>query len=258
MSLGKRALAELLGTFWLVLGGCGAAVLAATITGVGIGYLGVALAFGLSLMTGAYALGAISGAHFNPAVTLGLVVARRFPVKELLPYVLAQVVGAICGAFVLFLVANGAPGFDAQASGFASNGFGTHSPHGYGIGAALVFEVVMTFVFVTVVLGVTDTRTPVLKGFAPIAIGLALTAIHLVGIPVTNTSVNPARSTGPALFVGGWALVQLWLFWVAPLAGAALAGLFYPVVAGAAEERPMEEVGPVAIAPEQAEPAPAR
>ena len=258
MSLGKRALAELLGTFWLVLGGCGAAVLAATVSNVGIGYLGVALAFGLTVLTGAYALGALSGAHFNPAVSVGLAVARRFPARELVPYILAQVAGAIAGALVVYLVASGAAGFDAQSSGFAANGFGMHSPGGYGLSAALLAEIVMTFMFVMVILGVTDTRTPVLKGFAPIAIGLTLTLIHLVSIPVTNTSVNPARSTGPALFVGGWALAQLWLFWVAPLVGAALAGVFYPLLAGVAEERPIEEVGSVAIPPEHAEPAHAR
>jgi aquaporin Z len=251
MSLTKRALAELIGTFWLVLGGCGAAVLAAKVTGVGIGFAGVALAFGLAVLSGAYALGAISGAHFNPAITVGLVVARRFPVREAIPYVVAQVAGAVLGAFVLFLIANGGPGFDAQASGFAANGYGDHSPGGYTLAAALLSEIVMTLMFVMVVLGVTDTRTPTLKGFAPIAIGFALTLIHLVSIPVTNTSVNPARSTGPALFAGTWALGQLWLFWVAPLVGAAIAGVLYHVVAGAAPERPMEEPGPVAIGPEQ-------
>ncbi len=258
MSLGKRALAELLGTFWLVLGGCGAAVLAATVAGVGIGYLGVALAFGLTVLTGAYGLGAISGAHFNPAVSVGLAVARRFPARELPPYVLAQVVGAIAGALVVYLVASGAAGFDAQESGFATNGFGAHSPGGYGLGAAMLIEIVMTFMFVMVILGVTDTRNPTLKGFAPLAIGLTLTLIHLVVIPVTNTSVNPARSTGPALFVGGWALAQLWLFWLAPVIGAAIAGVAYPMLAGVAEERPIEEVGSVAIPPEAAEPAHAR
>lgn len=250
MSLTKRTLAELIGTFWLVFGGCGAAVLAAKFPTVGIGLVGVALAFGFSVLTGAYALGAISGAHFNPAITVGLAASRRFPANEIVPYMVAQVAGALLGAIVLYLIASGAPAFDAHASGFAANGYADHSPGGYGLGAAFLLEIVMTFMFVMVVLGVTDTRSPTLKGFAPIAIGLALTLIHLVGIPVTNTSVNPARSTGPALFVGGWALSQLWLFWVAPLAGAVLAGLFYPVVAGQMEERPMEEVGPMAIPPE--------
>jgi aquaporin Z len=255
MTLTKRALAELIGTFWLVFGGCGAAVLAAKFPEVGIGYVGVALAFGLSLLSGAYALGAVSGAHFNPAVTVGVAVAKRMALRDVVPYVVAQVLGAIVGAVVLYAIANGKTGFDAQASGFAANGFGEHSPGGYGLGAAFLIEVVMSFMFLMVVLGVTDTRTPTLKAFAPIAIGLALTLIHLVSIPVTNTSVNPARSTGPALFVGGWALSQLWLFWLAPLAGAALAGVVYPIVAGEAPERPMEETGPVAIPPEQPAPA---
>jgi len=258
MSVGKRALAELLGTFWLVLGGCGAAVLTAKVSGVGIGYLGVAVAFGLTVLTGAYALGALSGAHFNPAVSVGLAVARRFPARELFPYILAQVAGAIGGALVVYVVASGAAGFDARESGFAANGFGAHSPGGYSFGAALLAEIVMTFMFVMVILGVTDTRTPVLKAFAPIAIGLALTLIHLVSIPVTNTSVNPARSTGQALFAGSWALRQLWLFWVAPLAGATLAGIVYPRLAGVAAERPIEEAGSLAIPPEQPEPAHAR
>jgi aquaporin Z len=249
MTLTKRALAELLGTFWLVLGGCGAAVLSAKVPFVGIGYAGVALAFGLTVLTGAYALGALSGAHFNPAVTVGLTAARRFPRKEVVPYVVAQVAGAIIAAFVLFIIARGAAGFDIHA-GFATNGFGEHSPGGYDLGSALVCELVMTFMFVTVILGVTDTRMPVLKGFAPIAIGLALTLIHLVSIPVTNTSVNPARSTGPAIFAGGAALSQLWLFWVAPLVAALAAGSLYPLLAGEALERPMEETGPVAIPPE--------
>lgn len=248
MSLTKRALAELIGTFWLVLGGCGAAVLAAKVTGVGIGYAGVAFAFGLSFLSGAFALGAISGAHFNPAVTVGLTVARRFPVKEILPYVAAQVAGATLGAVVLYAIARGTPAFDLQLSGFAANGYGDHSPGGYDLAAALISEIVMTFMFVTIVLGVTDTRTPTVKAFAPIAIGFALTLIHLVSIPVTNTSVNPARSTGPAFFAGGWAMGQLWLFWVAPLLGAAIAGVLYPLVAGEALERPMEETGPVAVA----------
>lgn len=250
MSLAKRALAELIGTFWLVFGGCGAAVLAAKVPDVGIGYLGVALAFGLTVLSGAYALGAVSGAHFNPAITLGVAVAKRMAWRDVLPYVAAQVVGAVIGAAVLYAIASGTTGFDAHATGFAANGYGSHSPGGYGLGSAVLTELVMTFMFVIVVLGVTDTRTPTLKGFAPIAIGLALTLIHLVSIPVTNTSVNPARSLGPALFVGDWALAQLWLFWSAPFVGAALAGLVYPLVAGEAPERPMEETGPVAIPPE--------
>jgi aquaporin Z len=250
MSLTKRALAELIGTFWLVLGGCGAAVLASNIAGIGVGITGVALAFGLSFLTGAYALGAVSGAHFNPAVTVGLTVARRFPARDALPYVAAQVGGAILGAFVLWVIAGGAPGFDAQASGFAANGYADHSPGGYSLGASLVCEIVMTLMFVMIVLGATDTRTPTLKAFAPLAIGFALTLVHLVSIPVTNTSVNPARSTGPAFFAGDWALIQLWLFWVAPLVGAVLAGGLYPVIAGRAAERPMEPSGPVQIPPE--------
>ena len=255
MSVGKRAVAELVGTAWLVLGGCGAAVLTAKIDGVGIGYLGVALAFGLTVLTGAYALGAVSGAHFNPAVSIGLAFARRFSARELPLYVFAQVVGAIAGALVLYLIANGADGFDVRTSGFAANGFGAHSPGGYNLGSAMLAEIVMTFMFVMVILGVTDTRNPTLKGFAPLAIGLTLTLIHLVAIPITNTSVNPARSTGSALFVGDWALAQLWVFWVAPLSGAAIAGVVYPMLAGVALERPIEEAGTVAIPPEVPEPA---
>jgi aquaporin Z len=224
MSLGKRAAAEFLGTFWLVLGGCGSAVLAAAFPGLGIGFAGVALAFGLTLLTMAFAIGPISGCHINPAVTVGLVVGKRFPASELVPYVVAQVLGAIAGAGVLYLIASGKAGFDL-AGGFASNGYGEHSPGGYGLHAALVCEIVMTFMFLVVILGATDKRAP--AGFAGIPIGLALTLIHLVSIPVTNTSVNPARSTGPAIFVGGWALSQLWLFWVAPIVGAAIAGAVY-------------------------------
>lgn len=253
MTLTKRAVAELLGTFWLVLGGCGAAVLAATVPLVGIGYVGVALAFGLTVLSGAYALGGLSGAHFNPAVTLGLTAAGRFPRNEVLPYIGAQVAGAVVAAFILYLIANGAPGFDAQASGFAANGFGDHSPGGYNLPSALLTELVMTFMFLMVILGVTDTRTPALKAFAPLAIGLMLTLIHLVSIPVTNTSVNPARSTGPALFAGGWAIAQLWLFWVAPIVGAVLAGKLYPLLAGEAVERPLDEEG-IEIPPQQHEP----
>jgi aquaporin Z len=224
MSMSNRLLAEFAGTFWLVLGGCGSAVLAAAFPEVGIGLAGVSLAFGLTVLTMAYAVGHISGAHFNPAVTIGLWAGGRFPANEILPYVLAQVLGAVAGAGVLYLIASGAPGFDL-AGGFASNGYGEHSPGGYGLTAALVCEVVMTLMFLVVILGATDKRAP--AGFAPIAIGLALTLIHLISIPVTNTSVNPARSTGPALFVGGWALSQLWLFWLAPIAGAIAGGLFY-------------------------------
>jgi aquaporin Z len=227
MNLTRRALAELLGTFWLVLGGCGAAVLAAKFPDIGAGIVGVALAFGLSVLSGMYALGAISGGHFNPAITVGLTVARRFPVKEVATYVVAQCAGAILGAVVLYLIASSAPGFDVAVNGFAVNGYGSRSPGEYGLGAALLCEIVMTFMLVMIVLGVTDTRSPMLKGFAPIAIGLALTLIHLVSIPVTNTSVNPARSTGPALIAGAGALNQLWLFWVAPLVGGVVGGVLY-------------------------------
>ena len=213
--------AEFLGTMWLVLGGCGSAVLAASFPGVGIGLLGVSLAFGLTVLTMAYAVGPVSGGHFNPAVSLGLWAAGRFPANQLLPYIVAQLVGAIVGAGLLFIIASGKPGFDV-AAGFAANGYGEHSPGQYSLASALVTEVVMTFGFLVVILGSIHKRAPV--GFAGIAIGLALTLIHLVSIPVTNTSVNPARSTGPALFVGSWALAQLWLFWVAPIAGALLAG----------------------------------
>lgn len=231
MSIGRRAAAEFLGTFWLVLGGCGAAVLAAAFPNVGIGLLGVSFAFGLTVLTMAYAIGHISGCHLNPAVTVGLVVGGRFPAKEIAHYVVAQVLGAAVAAGVLYVIASGKDGF-SLAGGFASNGFAEHSPGGYSMTAALVAEVVLTFMFLMVILGSTDPRAP--KGFAPIAIGLGLTLIHLIGIPVTNLSVNPARSTGPALFVGGWALSQLWLFWVAPIIGAALAGVVYPLLAGKA------------------------
>jgi aquaporin Z len=226
MTLAKRAAAEFLGTFWLVLGGCGSAVLAAAFPNVGIGLLGVSLAFGLTVLTMAYAVGHVSGGHFNPAVTIGLFAARRIPVADIVPYVVAQVIGAIVGAGVLYLIASGKAGFDVSA-GFASNGYGEHSPGNYSLVAALVCEVVMSFFFLIIILGSTDRRAP--AGMAPLAIGLALTLIHLVSIPVTNTSVNPARSTGPAVFVGGWALAQLWLFWVAPVVGAVLAGLIYPL-----------------------------
>lgn len=229
MTLIKRMSAEFIGTAWLVLGGCGSAVLAAAFPDVGIGLLGVSLAFGLTVLTMAYAIGHVSGCHLNPAVTVGLLVGGRFPVKDVAPYIVAQVLGGIAGAGVLYLIASGAPGFDL-AGGFASNGYGDHSPGGYTLAAALTAEVVMTFGFLFVILGATHGSAP--KGFAPIAIGLCLTLIHLISIPVTNTSVNPARSTGPALFVGGWALQQLWLFWVAPIAGAGIAGLVYRWVGG--------------------------
>ncbi|HWO02338.1 MAG TPA: aquaporin Z [Blastocatellia bacterium] len=228
-SLPKRASAEFIGTFWLVFGGCGSAVLAAAFPGLGIGFAGVALAFGLTVLTMAFAIGHISGCHLNPAVSVGLVVGKRFPASELLPYIVAQVLGAIAGAGVLYIIASGKPGFDV-AGGFASNGYETHSPGGYSLLACLVAEVVLTYFFLIIILGSTDSRAP--AGFAPIAIGLGLTLIHLIGIPVTNTSVNPARSTGPAVFVGGWALSQLWLFWVAPILGAAIAGVVYPLIAG--------------------------
>ncbi len=229
MPLSNRLAAEFFGTFWLVLGGCGSAVLAAGFPGLGIGFVGVSLAFGLTVLTMAYALGHVSGCHLNPAVSLGLVVGGRFPAKDFVPYVVAQVIGAIAAAGALYLIASGKAGFDVGA-GFASNGYAEHSPGGYTLMAALVAEFVMTFFFLMVILGATDERAP--SGFAPIAIGLALTLIHLISIPVTNTSVNPARSTGPAFFVGGWALSQLWLFWVAPLLGAAVAGVVYRLVSG--------------------------
>ncbi len=228
MSLSKKFAAELIGTFWLVFGGCGSAVLAAAYPELGIGFTGVALAFGLTVVTMAYAVGHISGGHFNPAVSVGLVVGGRMPAKDLPPYIVAQVIGAIIAAAVLYLIASGKAGF-SLAGGFASNGYAEHSPDGYSLVACLVIEIVLTFIFLFVILGATDERAP--QGFAPLAIGLTLTLIHLISIPVTNTSVNPARSTGPALFVGGWALAQLWLFWVAPLIGAALAGVVYPKIA---------------------------
>jgi aquaporin Z len=228
MSSSRRAIAELIGTFWLVLGGCGSAVLAAAFPEVGIGLLGVSLAFGLTVVTMAYAIGHISGCHLNPAVSLGLWAGRRFPARDLPAYVGAQVLGAIVAAAVLYLIASGKEGF-SLAGGFAANGFGAHSPGGYAFGACALAEVVLTAMFVFIILGATDARAP--HGFAPIAIGLTLTLVHLVGIPVTNLSVNPARSTGPALFVGGWALEQLWLFWVAPLLGAVLAGIGYRALA---------------------------
>src|SRR5215471_6776491 len=229
MSLGKRSIAEFFGTFWLVFGGCGAAVLAAGFPSVGIGFLGVAFAFGLTVLTMAFAIGHISGCHLNPAVSAGLVVGKRFPASEFLPYVIAQVLGAIAAAGILYVIASGQASFDVNG-GFASNGYGVHSPGGYSLLAGLVAEIVLTAFFLLVIMGATDNRAP--KGFAPIAIGLCLTLIHLVGIPVTNTSVNPARSTVPAIFVGGWALRQLWLFWVAPLIGGALCGGIYKALFG--------------------------
>ncbi|WP_337171300.1 aquaporin Z [Gemmatimonas aurantiaca] len=223
----KQYGAEFVGTFWLVLGGCGSAVLAAAFPNVGIGLLGVALAFGLTVLTMAFAIGHISGCHLNPAVSIGLCVAGRFPAAKLVPYIVAQVLGAIAAGGVLYVIASGNPAFDVSA-GFASNGFGEHSPGGYSMVAALVSEVVMTAFFLIIILGATDKRAP--SGFAPIAIGLGLTIIHLVSIPVTNTSVNPARSTGVAVFVGGWAVAQLWLFWVAPIVGGALGAVVYRAI----------------------------
>lgn len=222
--LTRRAAAECVGTFWLVFGGCGSAVLAAAFPNLGIGFAGVALAFGLTVLTMAYAIGHISGCHLNPAVSLGLAVGKRFPLRDLPAYTVAQLVGAVLAAAVLWVIASGRPGFDPVA-GFAANGYAEHSPGGYSLLACLVAEIVLTFMFLIIILGATDRRAP--QGFAPIAIGLALTLIHLIGIPVTNVSVNPARSTAPALFVGGWALGQLWLFWVAPIAGALFAGILY-------------------------------
>jgi len=224
MSMGKRCAAEFLGTFWLVFGGCGSAVLAAAFPEVGIGLLGVSLAFGLTVMTMAYAIGHISGCHLNPAVSLGLVACGRFAPKDLAPYIAAQVVGGIAGAGVLYVIASGKAGF-SLSDGFASNGYADHSPGGYALMACAVAEFVLTFFFLMIILGATDKRAP--GGFAPVAIGLGLTLIHLIGIPVTNLSVNPARSTGPAVFVGGWAISQLWLFWAAPIAGAIAAGAVY-------------------------------
>ncbi|MFW2852878.1 aquaporin Z [Sphingomonas sp. TX0543] len=228
--LHKRCVAETFGTFWLVFGGCGSAVLAAAFPAVGIGLAGVSLAFGLTVLTMAYSIGHISGCHLNPAVTVGLWVGKRFPARDILPYIIAQLVGAIVAAALLWCIASGKAGYTLAPNGLAVNGYGDQSPGGYGLHSGLIMEVVMTFGFLTIIMGATDTRAP--SGFAPIAIGLGLTLIHLISIPVTNTSVNPARSTGPALFVGGLALQQLWLFWVAPIAGAVLAGLSYRVLAG--------------------------
>ncbi len=223
----KKYAAEFIGTFWLVLGGCGSAVLAAAFPEVGIGLSGVSLAFGLTVLTMAFAIGHISGCHLNPAVSIGLWAGGRFPAKELLPYIVAQVLGGIVAGGVLYLIASGKAGF-SLSGGFASNGYGEHSPGGYALGAALVCEVVMTMMFLVVILGATDARAP--AGFAPIAIGLCLTLIHLISIPVTNTSVNPARSTGVAVYVGGWAVEQLWLFWLAPIVGALLGAMIYRII----------------------------
>lgn len=230
MPLSKRALAEFIGTFWLVFGGCGSVLLSAKIPDLGIGVLGIALAFGLTVLTMAYAIGHISGCHLNPAVSIGLWIGKRFPASDLVPYIVAQVVGGIVASGVLYVIASGKEGFSVNA-GFAANGYGTHSPGGYSLLAGLVAEIVLTFFFLLIILGSTDKRAP--QGFAPIAIGLGLTLIHLIGIPVTGVSVNPARSTGPALFVGGWALAELWMFWIAPVVGAAVAGLAYTAFAEA-------------------------
>lgn len=224
MSIGKKAVVEFLGTFWLVLGGCGSAVLAAAFPELGIGFVGVSFAFGLTVLTMAYSIGHISGCHLNPAVSVGLVAAGKFPAKDLLPYIIAQVAGGVFAGFVLYAIASGKEGF-SLAGGFASNGYGEHSPGGYSLGAGFLTEFVMTFMFLIIILGSTDPKAP--AGFAPIAIGLALTLIHLISIPVTNTSVNPARSTGTAAVLGGWAIQQLWLFWLAPILGAAAAGVFH-------------------------------
>jgi aquaporin Z len=228
MALGNKVAAEFVGTFWLVFGGCGSAVLAAAYPELGIGFLGVALAFGLTVLTMAYAVGHISGCHLNPAVSVGLLVGKRFPASELVPYIIAQVLGGIAGAAVLYFIASGQDGF--EAGGFASNGFGEHSPGGYSMAAALAAEIVLTFMFLFIILGATDKRAP--AALAPVAIGLGLTLIHLIGIPVDNLSVNPARSTAVALFAEPWALQQLWLFWVAPIIGGAIGGVVYPLVAG--------------------------
>jgi aquaporin Z len=241
----KRYGAEFVGTFWLVLGGCGSAVLAAAFPGVGIGLLGVSLAFGLTVLTMAYAIGHISGCHLNPAVSIGLWAGGRFPASQLLPYIVAQVLGGIAAGGVLYLIASGKAGFDV-AGGLASNGYGAHSPGGYSLRAALVTEVVMTMMFLVVILGATDRRAP--AGFAPLPIGLALTLIHLISIPVTNTSVNPARSTGVALYVGDWAVAQLWLFWLAPIAGAVLGALVYRLIAQEETAAVPDSVTPVKAA----------
>ncbi|MBN2592601.1 MAG: aquaporin Z [Sedimentisphaerales bacterium] len=232
VKMGNRVGAEFFGTFWLVLGGCGSAVLAAAFPNVGIGLLGVSLAFGLTVLTMAFAIGHVSGCHLNPAVSIGLWAGGRFPSKDLAPYIVAQVLGAIAGAGVLFVIASGKTGF-STAAGFASNGYGARSPGGYTLTACMVSEIVMTLMFLLIIMGATDKRAP--QGFAPIAIGLGLTLIHLISIPVTNTSVNPARSTGVAVFVGNWAVAQLWLFWVAPIIGAVIGGIIYRCLLGNSE-----------------------
>lgn len=242
MPLSKRVAAELIGTFWLVLGGCGSAVLAAAFPALGIGFAGVALAFGLTLLTMAFAIGGISGCHINPAVTVGLWAARRFPAKDVLPYIIAQVIGGILAGGVLYIIASGQAGF-SLANGFASNGYGDHSPGHFSLLACAVCEVVMTLVFLFIIAACTDKRA--VAGFAPIPIGLALTLIHLISIPVTNTSVNPARSTGVAIYVGGWAIAQLWLFWVAPIVGGAIGGKLYDALFGQPEPQPTPEVATV-------------
>jgi aquaporin Z len=234
MDIKKRCTAEFIGTFWLVFGGCGSAVLAAAFPGVGIGLLGVSFAFGLTVLTMAYAIGHVSGCHLNPAVSVGLVAGGRFKATELVPYIIAQVAGGIAGAGMLYLIASGKPDFKL-ADGFASNGYGEHSPGGYSLMAGFVAEFILTFMFLLIILGATDKQAP--EGFAPIAIGLGLTLIHLIGIPVTNLSVNPARSTGPAFFVGGWALAQLWLFWIAPILGAVVAGVAHRQIFAAQDEK---------------------
>jgi aquaporin Z len=241
MNISRRLGAEFIGTFWLVLGGCGTAVLAAAFPHVGVGLLGVALAFGLTLLTMAYAIGHISGCHINPAVTVGLAAGGRFPASEVIPYIIVQVLGAILASAVLYVIASGVPAFSLSA-GFAANGYGAHSPGGYALVSCIVCEITMTAVFLFVIMGATDKRVP--QGFAPIPIGLVLTLIHLISIPVTNTSVNPARSTGPALFVGGWALAQLWLFWVAPIVGGVIGALVYRWVGS---EVPLVAVAPAAV-----------
>ena len=243
--LARRLVAELIGTAWLVFGGCGAAVLSAAFPALGIGFLGVAFAFGLTVLTMAYAIGHISGCHLNPAVTIGLWAGKRFPARDIVPYVLVQLIGAVIGAGVLFVIANGQPGFNLT-NGFAANGYAEHSPGNYSLVACLVTEIVLTFMFLLIILGATDGRAP--RGFAPIAIGLGLTLIHLIGIPVTNLSVNPARSTGPAIFLGGWALAQLWLFWVAPIIGGAVAGLAYNWLGVGAQEPVVGEAEPATTA----------
>lgn len=235
MSLGKRAIAELIGTFWLVFGGCGSALFAAAFPNLGIGFLGVGLAFGLTLLTMVYTIGPVSGCHINPAVSIGLATARRFPASELPAYIVAQLIGGVIASSVLYFIASGKPGFELSA-GFATNGYGAHSPGGYALPACFVAEVVLTFMFLMIILGATHRRAP--AGFAGIAIGLALTLIHLIDIPLTNASVNPARSTAPAIFVGGWALQQLWLFWVAPITGAVLAGLIHPAITAEPQPEP--------------------